>query len=421
MVARQISTSNGVAQLLQADVLVGVDNAAALKLVDQAIENGLPRAELRYAEGLRSNSASAAEKRFRECLDEDRYHPLANIQLGWVLLVQGRSKDAYSHAAAAQTLFPSEPNLGAIVVLSLAADGQRERALAVFKRIGPGLEGPYRNSVWTIAEFLLEHRDVERIQSMSDFEFSFFVAKSIPSFLRVESAGKQLVNRVLYPPFLESMFRSAFPEWNVRELVNVLTAPEKLPMIVDQLLQILDDGTLHYLRGLNLLGNGDSHGAQIEFTKAAGTPSILDVRRAALTHLALSEWKLFHSTSDGQRARWARETVNHLRVLCDHGGTPALWTRLLIQAAYECGDAELARRMATDFASRAPGNTEAMLMRAHADRWVGAYGVAINRYEEFLKRRVSEQFKKAAVDGLKECREKITELAKQVAAPDRSS
>jgi tetratricopeptide (TPR) repeat protein len=418
-----LETADGTADLLRADLAVGADNAAAIAHARSALARGLPPAERAHAEGLIATDTAGAEAGFRTAVELEPYHSRANQMLAWLLIVQGRTGEALLHIARARAFFPDDPNLGGLEVMALAAQGRRADAEAAFRRNAGGLSAEGRRLYWAVARLLLDLHDLETVLTYSRLDLDLTIGRAFTAAPPEDGLPPALPNRLgryLFPPFFERAFGpfgDLFAKTSAIDPMTVYGRLEAEPEAVAQIAEALNESTALFVRGAAYLDRHEWAEARRVLARAVDAPALFKTRRVALTLLAVAEWQLAVAAMGEEQKRWLKEAATHLREVYRDGGTPRFYTAHAIDAAIDCGDLELARRMAADAEAWTPADLGILLRRAHLECRTGNYGGALERYERLRREKLAPADAAALERGVARCRAGIRELGRQYLAP----
>ena len=417
-----LESADGMAELLRADLYLGTDNEAAVRHARRAMERGLPNPERAYVEGLMALDAVAAETGFRRAVELEPYHLRANQLLGWVLIVQGKTADALRHVAQGRAFFPDDPNLGSMELLALAAQGKQAEVETAYRRAALGLASDDRRVIWAVTRLLVEMHDLEEVLAMPELELFLKFQRSFassPPGLDPVPADRPL-GRYVFPPFLERSFSSfgdLFAKSSVADMVVVYQRLARDPAALMRIVEVVNESTLLFLRGYLLINEGKYRQAQAVLTQAVTAPALFDTRRLALTLLSVAEWQLAAQTRGDEQRNWLGAAAGHLNKLMKVGGTPRYYTAHAIDAAIDCKELELARRMAADYEMWSPMDVGARLRRAHLERVAGNHAGAIERYEWLMAKNLSVAEATDVARGLRLSQAAIRDLAKKQPPP----
>ena len=125
------------AKLLLGDIALtrGRENEGE-RLVEAALEEGLPEGEALYARALLSDTDTEAEALLSECLRVSPYHHQAHALRLALRILLGRRNEARHELASFRTLFPEDLGVPLLEALLYGSAGEEERSSAALEEAG---------------------------------------------------------------------------------------------------------------------------------------------------------------------------------------------------------------------------------------------------------------------------------------------
>jgi tetratricopeptide (TPR) repeat protein len=384
----------GLVRLWQADLKLGFgQDGAALSLVRQALQLGLPPADSEYARGLLAETSTEAVRHFRQAVDLDAFHHRANGMLGLVLLFLGESGEARERITLAQRLFPDDPTFRLLLALYHARDDRVAEANRELESARPYLGQSQIAAARQLIEAVRQVRFLEgalvgdpgqsNLTAVVRFVTLIGTMGQAVGALQADSGGTGRNLLLPLPPVLGP------PSQVVPHLPKALLRGDQRTAI-DELTKataIHPDGMLLLLQG-TLLANSDRIAeAEQVFREAAARPSFVPIRRAALYAATSCEWLLAREEGNAAAETMRTKALESARQLVACGNLSPDIAALVTTVAIDAGDLNLARTVLTEWERQSPGDLRAARRRMKVEYNSEAFGPAIVAADRILCRR----------------------------------
>jgi len=393
----------GVVRLWQGDFEQFHDGKRVLELTRQAVDLGLPPADLAYAKAILSASTKEAAQHISETLELEPYHHQANMLRGFYLLFLGRHDDATQHVLTASRLFPDDPSFQTQLVIIHTLNNQQSKADEVMKRLRRQTSDVQYRVLRDLLDFIrLARRLDDSVADPALFErnlmkLRFKLILMLPNFLAQKelASGIFQLDHLTLPPNLQvgigRLLRLMVTIGNVK--VDDVPELERLLKEVDEIAELVPDGILHYYRGGLLVlraaqePTGDPRGEDAEkaFLQGMISASIFQVQRACLVEAIRLETFLAHPKwPRPQPAFRQRFIANVYQLLAGGSFAPDLaehfskWAEILKEM-------DLARAIYVAWERNWPKDRKAPRLRSVFELNIGAPRLALEAAERALK------------------------------------
>jgi tetratricopeptide (TPR) repeat protein len=410
--------------LWQADIALGRpgNDEQALATVRQALARGLSAAEESYARGLLAESSPAALGHFERVLELDPFHHRANGMAGLLLLHLGRLPEARARAAVAELLFPEDPTFPLLQAWISANEGDMAAAYGRLDKVRAQLTAPQVETARAIMDLLHQIRQAEGLVSGDpNASLAGFWLKLMPSVLRVSAAVQALRDEgagsasgllLPIPPVLFKAF-SYLPN-----MAQLLLGGNNADEVLDALRKAArahPEGILYFVQGQVLILKDRWAEAEPLFLKAAETPSVVPLRRAALFLAIAAEYGAGGANSRAPDRALLKRAVDHTRELVALGGVRPDQAVHLAQVALTQNEPDLAAWILADWERQAPGDPDMLRKRLALEVKTGAHGRAIQTADQILKRKPRDgealRLRAVAVDRLRQSARPFAQVA----------
>jgi tetratricopeptide (TPR) repeat protein len=385
----------GLVLLWQADIAIsrsGWHAEASRKQFEAAMKKGLPPPEAAYASGLVAETTPQAVEKFRRAVDLDPFHPRANAMLALTLLYSGRLAEARERIVFAERVFPDDPSFQVLHAMLFALEDRMPDANKQLDLAAAHLSARQASNARDSVELLNLFRQSEGLLSMDpNANVGIFLLKATPAMFRLMAALRADVAEeaiptesavlVPVPPTVLSAFRG------LSAGLSPLGGPKKDARIIDELseaVRIHPEGTTYMLLGQQLAARDRWDKAEDAFVKAAETPSIVPVRRAALYMAALSAAIHGKIYGPAPKAELLERAARHTEALIGLGDVRPDQAFFLVQIAVRTDRLDLARYVLARWERQTPKDVKAMQKRAEVELAGGAYGRAIEAADGVL-------------------------------------
>ncbi len=405
-----LGTHAGTVFLLQGDIALAADNAKAAGFLRQALEKDLSPADRAFARGLLAQTSPEAVVHFEKALHHDPFHYRANSMLTLTLLLLGRLEEAGQRLGVGESLYPDDPTFKILraIIHSLRDDLPAARALL---KEAKGQMGSQEFAVVaTAVELMNILHHVGQVTALDLGPLDKYLAQSQKLILQIQNfaaghPGELGYSRALvFPPTIKQSFGRLHPA-----LAAYLISGKAEPLINElaQAVQAHPEGTLHYVHALVLFSEGRMAQAEAAFVKAASTPAMAPVRRAALFHAVFVEGFLSHTKLAKPDLEMRRRSMVHMRQLLTLGPVRPKEALHLVKIARYSSDWDLARYILADWERQEPKNSDVWRQRAMTELKAGAYGPAMEAARKVLGQHPSDS---DARQCLQEAETKIRQL-----------
>jgi tetratricopeptide (TPR) repeat protein len=440
----------GLVLLWQADLVLcqAADDAGALATVAKARRQGLPPAEAEYAAGLLADTSPEAVEHFRRAVEVDPFHQRANGMLIQLLTFLGYFTEARDRAAFAEQVFPDDPTVKVLHGQIEALQGNLHSAYALVNE-APQLRESQRRTARARMDVLAELNHLDALVLGIDPGNDLFPAllKVLPQIVTLSQAAgadpEQTADLFLpIPPILFRPFRG------VPSLATMILFRNYAGVIraLDDAIRIHPDGVLYLLLGLMLVSGDREAEAEQAFLAAAGRPSFVPVRRAALMGAIDCEWilagdlkesppavrrnrffevsgplgALFVAAPSGPlpvlpalylRESPLRRALRNTRAFVALGRVGPEQAALLADVGVRNGDFDLARAIVGAWERQDPKDMNAWRKRALVELRAGAAGPALQAARKVLDAKPDD---KQALDIRKQAAELLRQQAEQL-------
>ena len=127
----------GAVDLYRGELLIGVDDAKAERLLHRALGQTLTPADRAYAGALLAKSMPEARDGFLKAIAADRFQRDARTQAGMLLYFEGRFDEASRMAEMSELLFPDHPDAQLLHAIIAATKGDEAAAQERLNRLVP--------------------------------------------------------------------------------------------------------------------------------------------------------------------------------------------------------------------------------------------------------------------------------------------
>jgi hypothetical protein len=353
--------------------------------IRHALDAGLPPAEAEYARGMLAGTLPDAETHLRRALELDTFHQRARAVLTGTYLVLARYAEVRQQVAIAGALFPDDPTFPIIGSYALTLEGHPAAAAELLnsqrERLGPRRYAAARKAGAVFREGQRFLSEITRDPASASL---FRVAASGAPLLMKLNGINDGLTLPLHPVL--AAVAASIDQPGV-ELARRILAGGLTPEYTAELVRVWPEGLTYLLHG-GVLGGADRWAeSEAAFRRAAETPSIADVRRAALSQAAIATY--FLATAEGKdRDPKARERFRAtLREVSALGDPPASEASNLAMLAVKMGEHELARPLLSAWERQAPSDLEARSWRATLEFRTGAFARAVRAADQVLKQK----------------------------------
>jgi tetratricopeptide (TPR) repeat protein len=374
----------GTILLLQGDVALGTDSDRALHLLRQALEHDLAEADREYARGLLTDHTPAAVGHFEKALQLDPFHYRAHSLLTLSLILLGRLDEAQERVAVAESLYPDDPSFRVFRALLHGLQDDLPRARAVLDQARTQLGEQEHAAALAAVELLNIFAHVGEVSAQDFGPLIQRLEKAQPALQQLAGQARGDSSRratpLTLPPFLGQGFGKLPPALLQGALTGNFAAAIE---VLGHAATIHPEGTLHYLHGLFLFAEQRFPEAEAAFVKAARTPAIGQVRRAALFHAAFTEGYLSRPVVP-EHQEMRKKAVAHLRELLKYGPARPQESLYLAKIALYNDELALARQVLEDWERQQPDQVEALRQRVRLELKTGALGPARDAARKLL-------------------------------------
>jgi tetratricopeptide (TPR) repeat protein len=401
--------------LLRGDLALGVNNKKALALIQQARDRGLPEADDLYAQALLAETSPQAVDCFRRSIEKYPYNPRAQSMLALTLLLLGRFAEARERLAAAESLFPEDPNPLVLRALLAALEGDLPAARAA-------LAGP-RVPLWkkelAVFDQFLTVVATDRGTVSGNYEELFQLIDRMVRELVPLLQKAWPLHRIPLPPVLQKSFGHL--QVALGPDVTNETMIEELTRTVAQ----HPEGTLQYLLAMAYFARDHKDqadrwkkmvDAEREAVKATTLPALLPVRRSALFLAATCQGMLGSPRWPRPDLKMRQRAVANCHLLLALGPARPGEHELLTKIAHNAGDVHLTRYLLYGWEKSNPDHAEVLRLRYEVERKEKNYARAIEAATKGMKRfpkdHTWQRRFREAVDLLRRQAEAATELGK---------
>ena len=294
----------------------------ALAQVQQALDKGLPAAEKEYALGLLAPTSPEAVEHFQRAVERDPFNPRLNGMLALLLTSLGKRQGALDQLRLSEQLFPEDPTFRVIHAMLCALEDNKVAAAAQLKKAGQ-LRPKQRATAQALIALCGQ---LPRLGRLLEGLLADNSTGMLPALLGIQSAvgaSRAVLSDpegdlfLPVPPVLHKAFRQ-LP--SVTELMTKSLLDKRgLAKQFEAATTIHPEGFLFLTCGVLRAGSDDRQGwteADKAFLRAAETPSLFPVRRAALFGAVSSEWVLSREKdTPAVKAEMRRRAAHHLREL----------------------------------------------------------------------------------------------------------
>jgi tetratricopeptide (TPR) repeat protein len=364
---------------------------SALDLVRQARRKKLPPVDAAYARGLLAKTSPDAVRAFHDALAADPFHRKANAMVAALLLFLGRLDEARERIAFGERLFPEDPTFKALRAALLALGGDRKGADALLAQVRKQVAAPQVRTAQAMVECLYYVHQVNRVLDGSAdtalWRLALKVGPPAARLLAVQRAagrqGKTDTGDFLLP--VPPVFVTAMRPLRSLTLPFLFRRYDPVIAKLERITPIHPDGTLFYLHGLLLVQKDRWAEAERSFERAAATPSIGKVRKAALFGAAAAQWYLARRAGPTHAAALRAKALANARKLVALGVTPDTAPSLVV-VALGTKEVDLARVIIAAWERQAPRNPAVQHKRLEVELAGGAYGRVLETADRLLKR-----------------------------------
>jgi tetratricopeptide (TPR) repeat protein/predicted Ser/Thr protein kinase len=358
-----------------------------LKLIQQALDRGLPEADDAYARGLLATHSETALRHFYRAVELDPVHLRARGQIALLTLSLGRFDETRRQLDVAESLSPEDANLKTLRAMLRALEGNKEGAYQTLEQARSQLGDQQIAALRIVIDLLFELTLWEEYARMPNPETRF--QHVLQKFQTLPLLGQ--IDIRLHP-----IITNLFPRFDPTSMAIVFPGQLGLPQLIEHLEQIArnhPEGTLHYIRAFLLLqAEGDNRRAAEEaFRAAANTTSVARIEPAALFHSIWMEWTLSNrNLAEIPNPVIRQRVVDHIRRLVrlytDKTGLnmPPEYANHIAAIAAKTGQHDLARYIIREWQRIDPTNPSCRRWRAFVEYVSGSYVQAIAAAREGL-------------------------------------
>ena len=377
-------------QLIRGDLLLGVDNEEAVRLIRASLSGLTSTADQRFALGLLAETSPDALDHFQQALQAEPYHLRANEMAGLMLFFLGRKAEARRRLDIAEVFFPDDPNLHVLEALLLAADGDRAGAVALLDESRDQLGAKAITDVRPILDVLAELANIEDYVSVDGQVDLLHWGKIAGLILKIARAkggdsDSRPGLRMGLPPVLARSYGKM-----AGGLGFAFTSAQVRSRKLDEAVEAHPEGMLHLIHAEALWDAGRLAESEAAFLQAADGPAIASISRLArfLAAVVAFEAADVHGKAPDLEAK--ARAVAHFRRLAASGGPPPKFLHLAANLCWQCGEFDLARGFVADWELQDPRNPDIHLMRSQIEYFDGNDTKAIKEAELVLARRPAD-------------------------------
>ncbi len=385
--------------LLQADVLLGRDDARAIKLVGQALARGLPEEGKAYARALLAKSMPEAIEQLQRSLAHDRHQLRGRTMLELLLVLLVRLGEARTELAVHEALFPEDPNARVLRILVAALERKQDEVDRTLAGLRGWLSDAQRADLRSHAGLLMRLRDPANkmdpllgAPDLSDlvgpvlnrvlphlwhFVPGAFLFRAPPRQQDAVAVFRGMLGVLPLPPVLR---QKLFPTLFAIMGSSNTSAIDRYK----QALEVYPEGTLRFRLALLLLSTWKWDEAERHALEAARTPALFPIRRPALLCAALAAGMLYGRKKDPCLLPRIVEPLHQMRAV--EPRSTLYQPELAVLLAKAAKEINLARLLLDDWQRQQPGNLAALRQRAEVEFEAEAYGPAVKAAEQVLRK-----------------------------------
>jgi Flp pilus assembly protein TadD len=301
----------------------------------------------------------------------------------------GRSDEARDNVRAAESLFPQNPLYAVIQAQLFALQDDAPRAAQQLEKVRPRLSARQMEAARAVVElcgqFPALARGVEGDITNDPNTSCLGAVFRLTTALTRARASLSQPGGDLYLPLHPVLWEvsAESPGFASLAMLGNRSAYDRLGRVAE----VHPDGLVYLIQGV-ALGKADTPerwaAAEKAFSRAAETPSVFPIRRAALYAAAAAEWVLSREGPPGSRPAMQRRAQENMRKLMALGVRPEQATLLLV-IALAANDVHAAHYVLGEWERQAPRDRNLHAWRIRAAFRCGEFGRAVELIDQAVR------------------------------------
>ncbi len=417
-----IGDREGSVLLLKAYTTMGVEVKDAMDMVRLALRKGLPADEDAFARSLLAETSPEAVKYCQQALKANPYHHPSHTMLGLLLLLLGRFDEAKQASAAANALFPDDPNMKILAAMLLSIDGRKQEAVKSLQGLKDQVTPRQFRVIEATLELLsfLQYLD-QPADATEQARLTAVWTKILPDLDAIWPVATGNVSRdpekgagqlLQMPPVLNKSLVEVMQALAgvVKSLVGGADSKKLEGVLVKH-----PEGMLYYLYGSILVVQKRYRDARLHLMQATRTPALGRIKRHALSMAMLCDEALIVECKNSDLPL-RNDARAHLAEFLKLVGTPRPdEVDLCARMALLTGEFHKAKELLFQMESYGVGRPlDILTMRLSASRLLKEHSVVLEVSDRILKLDPKDTEAKAArADAIKQMQEMIREAEKK--------
>jgi tetratricopeptide (TPR) repeat protein len=408
-----------------------------VKLVKQALAEGLDGSEAEYAQYLIAETSPAALKHLDKAVELDPFsHDAVGDQI-WFQILTGRRDEAHPRIEAAKLIFPEDPRFDVQLAMLHAMNGDGDAAKRAIEQLGPQITPEVKSLLAEAMQSIARLIAGTENQSMPKAKILAELANNFKNWMQfqAEAAGANagnsqpdqlaaLLQGTSFPPTLQRVVRLVSDEiLNRNPLGLLLGGNTRLLKSLEQACEIHPDGALYLYRADLTIKEGNSEQAERLAIDAAKHPSV--IRSTAARAWAVAAWCAADQWQKaGNTGPALDRALDYTRKRLALGQIPVEEAVHMMWFAQLGNDFDLARSVFSAVGKRDADNADLFLMKGAIELAAGQFQASVNACDRALSLRPKDTqlhtLRDKAVEAMRAYTEKLHTTEAGVTRADSS-